>query len=97
MVFIVVKKSEEDQFLFETNCNALGEDVIVQLTYLHNLRLKISRLIGELENVQKSHTKPGKDEEDSSTEPLSLPGSIVDTIQRVITNARIYLSKVKFF
>lgn len=44
MVRLHVKKITEDQFLYDTTVEAKIDDIIKEITIIHNGRLKVSRL-----------------------------------------------------
>mmetsp|Transcript_4026 Transcript_4026/g.8648 ORF Transcript_4026/g.8648 Transcript_4026/m.8648 type:complete len:284 (+) Transcript_4026:372-1223(+) len=53
MVVIVVKKSEQDQFLYETTCAMKNDDLLRELVKLSTMRLKIEGLSGALKELAK--------------------------------------------
>lgn len=94
MVQIVVKQSEDDQFLFEAPASSMLDEVIPKIVELHNLRKKIERLTNEIEKLASG--KNSEDEENSKEEkkPM-LPDTVLQNIDKTIDDARIYLSKVR--
>lgn len=51
MVKLVIKSGEQPQFLFETSVETLVDDAIEDITRIHNGRLKVDRIAGELEQL----------------------------------------------
>jgi hypothetical protein len=45
MVLIVHKRSEDQQFLYQTSCTEPLEKVVRDIVHIHNARLKLKRLI----------------------------------------------------
>ncbi|GAQ87001.1 hypothetical protein KFL_003250040 [Klebsormidium nitens] len=70
MVLIHVKRSEEDQFLFETTCSEEVDTLIRQLVNITNLRGRISRLQQEGEQLAK-HGPARPPEDDDAAEKLA--------------------------
>ena len=58
MVLIHMKRSEEQQFLYETSVQASVRDTIAELVDIHNLRLRIERL--KLEGGELAQFGPAK-------------------------------------
>jgi len=59
MVVIVLKKSDKDQFLFETTISTSNDEMIRQLVRIWNMRLKTELLSGAVEELAKfGPTKP---------------------------------------
>jgi hypothetical protein len=68
MVFLRLKNSENNQFIFETKSDIMIDIVIRDLVRVHNLRVKLNALIPEVEElikygVMKEPEKQGIDEE----------------------------------
>ncbi|CAK9064270.1 Cilia- and flagella-associated protein 298 (Protein kurly homolog), partial [Durusdinium trenchii] len=53
MVVLVVKRSEKEQFLFETTCASGNDELVRTLVLLWNLRLKVELLAGAVEELAK--------------------------------------------
>ncbi|CAN0055503.1 unnamed protein product [Heterosigma akashiwo] len=51
MVVIHVKKSETDQFLYETNCSETNDALIEQLVHISNTRVRLRCLAGALRQL----------------------------------------------
>ncbi|KAF7994078.1 hypothetical protein HCN44_011347 [Aphidius gifuensis] len=56
MVRLHIKKGDESQFLYDTSVDALVDDVINDVTFIYNGRLKVSRICYELEELGKHGT-----------------------------------------
>ncbi|XP_063394720.1 cilia- and flagella-associated protein 298 [Cydia fagiglandana] len=56
MVILLVKRGDENQFLYETNVNCSVDDVVKDVTAIYNGRLKITRICYEMEELGKHGT-----------------------------------------
>mmetsp|Transcript_21070 Transcript_21070/g.25625 ORF Transcript_21070/g.25625 Transcript_21070/m.25625 type:complete len:284 (+) Transcript_21070:167-1018(+) len=68
MVFIVVKKSEQEQFLYETTCKESNDVLIRNLVKVNNMRLKTDLLAGAIEELGKYG--PAKPEVDKGIDEI---------------------------
>ena len=46
MVVIQIKKADNDQWLYETTCQTKNNDLLAELVWIHNCRIRIKQLIG---------------------------------------------------
>jgi len=91
MVFIVVKQTEDDQFLYETTCSNDLEEVVQEVARLHNLRVHLVRLTEELEKLC---SNIDDDSKSSTVNQVSLEPHVIQALQKPINEARILISKV---
>ena len=56
MVIVHVKNKDQSQFLYETNLKTSVEDLVTDITAIHNGRLKIQRICAEMEELAKYGT-----------------------------------------
>ena len=83
MVFIVHKKDDDDQFLYETSCSVQVEDLLRQLVEIQNARASIKKHCDEIAKRADSITK----KEGSVEEKDNL-------FTRTIAEANAFLAKV---
>lgn len=77
MVYIIIKRSDNDQFMIETTCDRSVDDVISELVQVWNLRLRIAQLVGALpqladHGVMKEPERQGIDEIQEQFEGLHI-------------------------
>lgn len=53
MVLIHHKRNDENQFLYQTTCDAQTDQVIADLVTIHNFKLRLKRLAGHIEELSK--------------------------------------------
>jgi hypothetical protein len=56
MVVLLVKRGDENQFLYETDVNNEVDEVVNDIAAIFNGRLKVTRICYELEELQKHGT-----------------------------------------
>lgn len=56
MVILLIKRGDENQFLYETDVQNEVDDVVKDITAIFNGRLKITRICYEMEELMKHGT-----------------------------------------
>ncbi len=103
MVLLLIKKSEDSQFLYETSCSSFVDETTRTVADIQNLRCKLENLCSELEKLLTPATTPTDEISDNSdsnnnntdtNQTAKLDERVVETIQRSVADARTFLSKV---
>ncbi|CAG9792562.1 unnamed protein product [Diatraea saccharalis] len=56
MVILLIKRGDENQFLYETDVNSEVDDVVREVVAIYNGRLKVDRICYEMDELQKHGT-----------------------------------------
>lgn len=56
MVILLVKRANENQFLYETSVEKSVDDIVKDITAIFNGRLKVTRICYEMEELEKHGT-----------------------------------------